>query len=224
MTVVADAVLVGPGRQVRWAVRVEARVAVQGVAAVGAGVGQQLGDQEARVVGVADPGDSRSTGVTGKGALGFLQAGDEAVGRDDRARLGQRGRPRPVVRVRLAPAPRPEAGGVWRRVSSAARSVAAHRARARRSAEVVAAGRGGRPGTGSGWSPPGAGPRPPGAARARRGGHQAQEDGATGRSASASSACCSIAVLRLGIPLTGPVDGPVSGQACRSTLNQAITP
>ena len=105
--VVAGAVLVGPCRQVAVGGPAEPRVAVQGPAAVGAGVGQQLGDQEARVVGVADARQEVGGGVLGEGALRLLQVGDEAVDRDDRLRPGQHGRRRPGV----GRPPGPEARG-----------------------------------------------------------------------------------------------------------------
>jgi hypothetical protein len=71
--VVADAVLVRPGRQVAEGGPSQPRVAVQGPAPVGARVRQELGDQEARVVGVADAREQVGGGVLGEGALGLLR-------------------------------------------------------------------------------------------------------------------------------------------------------
>ena len=92
-------------RAVRWrrAARPSRGLPCRVLLAVGARVGQELGDQEARVVGVADAREQVGGGVLGEGALGLLQVGDEAVDRDDGLRPGEGGRPRQ--------APRPEAGG-----------------------------------------------------------------------------------------------------------------
>jgi hypothetical protein len=208
--VVADAVLVGPGGQVAVGGAAEAGVAVQGAAAVGAGVGQQLGDQEARVVGVADPRQQVGRRVAGEGALGLLQVGDEAVDRDDRLRPGQRGR--------LAPAPRPEARG------------------------GVAPAQPGRP--------PGRGPQGQGPAQRRAVGVDVvdgREEGADGRDLErgrgpgvagdhqpqAGRGDRTVGQCQLGLLLhrSSPARDPTDrsgrrtrlGQACPSTLNQAIT-
>src|SRR5215213_730589 len=109
---------------------------------------------------------------------------------------------------------------VWGRLSSAARLVAAHRSRARQRAERsawtwwMAGNRVWMAATGAGAASREA---VPAAATTRNG------VGATGRSASASSACCSIADLRLGVPPDGSSRRTRLGQACPSTLNQAIT-
>ena len=186
------------------------RVAVQGPAPVGPRVGQELGDEEPRVVGVADAREQVGGGVLGEGVLGLLQVGDEAVDRDDGPRAGEGGRPRP--------APRSQTGGGVAVARPAARLVAAHRATARRRAVWSAwtwwsAGNRVRM---AGTDRTGAGR--PGCRPGRHRGDQAQGDGATGRSASPRSARCSIAVFRLEVP---PGSGRQTrvGQACQSTLN-----
>ena len=84
----------------RWAARPSRGLPCRVLAPVGARVGQELGDQEARVVGVADAREQVGGGVLGEGALGLLQVGDEAVDRDDGLRPGEGGRAAPSAATR----------------------------------------------------------------------------------------------------------------------------
>ena len=156
--------------------------------------------------------ESRSAGSPREGVLGLLQVGDEAVDRDDGPRAGEGGRPRRRRRDH-----RPAA--VWRRLRPAAawsRPTGPPPGEAVRSAWTwwMAGNRVRMAGT---WIGTGAGAASAGGPLGvtRRSG-----DGATGRSASASSAAAPSQFSGSGSHRSGRRTR--LGQACRSTLNQAI--